>query len=107
MRECTWPLKQRRGGQETWVLRPSRNTRRTARRTLARTCMSRSRSSSFWKVDSRGSTPSPRRQSGFVVRPDEFVHAFWQTERQLTIRLGDCAITVLIHGELGEALDRG
>lgn len=47
------------------------------------------------------------RQSGFVIRPDEFVHAFWQTERQLTMRLGDCAITVLIHGELGEALDRG
>jgi hypothetical protein len=47
------------------------------------------------------------RQSGFVVRPDEFVHAFWQTDKQLTVRVGDCAITVLIDGDLGEALHRG
>jgi hypothetical protein len=47
------------------------------------------------------------RQSGFVVRPDEFVHAFWQTDRQLTVRVGDCAITALIDGDLGEALHRG
>jgi hypothetical protein len=46
------------------------------------------------------------RQSGFVIRPDEFVQAFWQTERQLTIHLGECAVTVLIEGELGEALRR-
>ena len=46
------------------------------------------------------------RQSGFVLRPDEFVRAFWQTEQQLTIHLGDCALTVLIQGELGEALRR-
>jgi hypothetical protein len=44
------------------------------------------------------------RQNGFVIRPDEFVQAFWQTERQLTIHLGECAITVLIAGELGNAL---
>ena len=41
-----------------------------------------------------------------MVRPDEFVQAFWQTERQLTIHLGACAVTVLIQGELGEALQR-
>jgi hypothetical protein len=46
------------------------------------------------------------RQSGFVVRPDEFEHAFWQTDEQLTIHLGECAITVLVQGELGEALQR-
>ena len=44
------------------------------------------------------------RESGFVIRPDEFVRAFWQTERQLTIHLGECAVTVLIAGELDEAL---
>jgi hypothetical protein len=46
------------------------------------------------------------RQSGFVIRPDEFAEAFWQNERQLTIHLGDCAVTVLIEGDLGEALRR-
>ena len=46
------------------------------------------------------------RQSGFVLRPDEFVHAFWQTDKQLTIHLGECAVTVMIQGELGEALQR-
>ena len=44
------------------------------------------------------------RQSGFVIRPDEFVQAFWQTERQLTIHLCECAVTVLSAGELGDAL---
>jgi hypothetical protein len=47
------------------------------------------------------------RQSGFVLRPDEFEHAFWQTDEQLTIHLGECAVTVLLQGELGEALQRG
>jgi hypothetical protein len=47
------------------------------------------------------------RQSGFVLRPDEFVSAFWQGGEQLTIHLGECAVTVLIQGELGEALSRG
>jgi hypothetical protein len=46
------------------------------------------------------------RQSGFVMRPDEFVRAFWQTEQQLTLHLGECAVTVVVQGELGEALHR-
>ncbi len=46
------------------------------------------------------------RQSGFVLRPDEFERAFWQSDEQLTIHLGECAVTVLIQGELGEALSR-
>jgi hypothetical protein len=46
------------------------------------------------------------RQSGFVLRPDEFARAFWQTGEQLTIHLDDCAVTILIQGELGEALRR-
>ena len=44
------------------------------------------------------------RQCGFVIRPDEFVRAFWQTEQQLTIHLGECAVTVVIAGELGDSL---
>lgn len=46
------------------------------------------------------------RQSGFVLRPDEFARAFWQSDEQLTIHLGECAVTVLIQGELGEVLNR-
>ena len=46
------------------------------------------------------------RQSGFVLRPDEFEQAFWQTAEQLTIHLGECAVTILLQGELGEALER-
>ena len=46
------------------------------------------------------------RQNGFVLRPDEFEQGFWQTDRQLTIHLGRCAVTVMIEGELGEALRR-
>jgi hypothetical protein len=46
------------------------------------------------------------RQSGFVVRPDEFERAFWQNDRQLTLHLGSCAVTIIIQGELGEALRR-
>jgi hypothetical protein len=46
------------------------------------------------------------RQSGFVLRPDEFERAFWQTGEQLTIHLGECAVTILVEGELGEALRR-
>jgi hypothetical protein len=46
------------------------------------------------------------RQSGFVIRPDEFVQAFWQTPEQLTIHLGGCGVTVLVGGELGAALER-
>jgi hypothetical protein len=46
------------------------------------------------------------RQSGFVLRPDEFEHGFWQTGEQLTVHLGECAITILIQGQLGEVLQR-
>jgi hypothetical protein len=46
------------------------------------------------------------RQSGFVLRPDEFSRAFWQSEDQLTIHVGASAITILLKGELGEALRR-
>lgn len=46
------------------------------------------------------------RQSGFVLRPDEFATAFWQSRDQLTIHLGGCAVTVLLQGELGAALGR-
>jgi hypothetical protein len=46
------------------------------------------------------------RQSGFVIRPDEFAQAFWQTPEQLTIHLGGCGITVLAGGELGAVLKR-
>jgi hypothetical protein len=46
------------------------------------------------------------RQSGFVLRPDEFDRGFWQADEQLTIHLGTCAVTILVHGELGEALKR-
>jgi hypothetical protein len=46
------------------------------------------------------------RQSGFVVRPDEFVCAFWQTDRQLVVHVGATAVSVLLRGELGQALER-
>jgi hypothetical protein len=46
------------------------------------------------------------RQSGFVLRPDDFERAFWQSEGQLTIHLGACAVTVIVDGELGEAMRR-
>jgi hypothetical protein len=46
------------------------------------------------------------RQSGFVLRPDEFERGFWQADAQLTLHLGNCAVTILVHGELGEALQR-
>jgi hypothetical protein len=46
------------------------------------------------------------RESGFVLRPDEFDRGFWQEDGQLTIHLRNCAVTVMIQGELGEALTR-
>jgi len=46
------------------------------------------------------------RQSGFVLRPDEFQRAFWQDGEQLTVHVGSCAVTILPGGELGEALQR-
>jgi hypothetical protein len=46
------------------------------------------------------------RQSGFVIRPDEFERGFWQDEGQLVVHLGSCAVSVLAQGELGRALER-
>jgi len=46
------------------------------------------------------------RQSGFILRPDEFERAFRQTEKQLTLHLGHSAVTVVTQGELGEAMRR-
>jgi hypothetical protein len=46
------------------------------------------------------------RQTGFVLRPDDFERAFRQSDEQLTIHLGGCAVTVMSQGELGEALRR-
>ena len=46
------------------------------------------------------------RQNGFVVRPDEFERAFWQSDGQLVVHVGRCAIHVLVRGELGTALER-
>jgi hypothetical protein len=46
------------------------------------------------------------RQTGFVIRPDEFGFGFWRTERQLVAHLGAVAVSVLVRGELGEALSR-
>jgi hypothetical protein len=46
------------------------------------------------------------RQSGFVIRPDEFERGFWRSDGQLVVQVGDCAISLLIGGELGSALGR-
>lgn len=46
------------------------------------------------------------RQSGFVIRPDEFERGYWRGDTQLVLRVGQCAITVLAGGELGRALER-
>jgi len=46
------------------------------------------------------------RQNGFVIRPDEFERAFWRSDSQLVLQLGHCAISVLVGGELGSALER-
>lgn len=46
------------------------------------------------------------RQSGFVLRPDEFVRGFWQGEGQLVVQLGQCVVSVLVAGDLGRALER-
>ncbi|HEY2777317.1 MAG TPA: hypothetical protein VGI77_05395 [Gaiellaceae bacterium] len=46
------------------------------------------------------------RQSGFVIRPDEFERGFWQSDGQLVVHVGQCAISVLVGGELGRALER-
>ena len=46
------------------------------------------------------------RQSGFVMRPDEFERGFWRNDGQLVVHGGRCAITVLVGGELGSVLER-
>jgi hypothetical protein len=46
------------------------------------------------------------RQNGFVMRPDEFECGFWPSDGQLVIHFGHCAVSVLVHGELGSALER-
>ena len=47
------------------------------------------------------------RQSGFVLRPDEFISGFAQGSSQLTIELGSCAVTILTRVDLDEAMRRG
>jgi hypothetical protein len=46
------------------------------------------------------------RQSGFVLRPDEFERGYWEGEEQLIVQLGNCVVSVLVAGELGQALER-
>ena len=46
------------------------------------------------------------RESGFVIRPDEFERGFWHSDGHLVIHLGNCAVSVLARGELGQALER-
>jgi hypothetical protein len=46
------------------------------------------------------------RQSGFVVRPDEFERGFWRSDDQLVLHVGRSAISILAGGELGRALER-
>jgi hypothetical protein len=46
------------------------------------------------------------RQNGFVIRPDEFECAFWRSDSQLVLHVGRCAISILLGGELGSALER-
>jgi hypothetical protein len=46
------------------------------------------------------------RQCGFVLRPDEFDHGLWRTDSQLVVQLGTLAVSVLLAGDLGQALER-
>jgi hypothetical protein len=46
------------------------------------------------------------RQNGFVVRPDDFERGFWASGGYLVVQLGGCAVSVLVRGELGQALER-
>lgn len=46
------------------------------------------------------------RESGFVLRPDDFVRAFWASEGHLVVELGSCAVSILLRGELGRVLER-
>lgn len=45
------------------------------------------------------------RQNGFVIRPDEFERGFWR-DGQLVVHAGTCAISLLVRGDLGTALER-
>ncbi|HEY6963010.1 MAG TPA: hypothetical protein VI408_14065 [Gaiellaceae bacterium] len=46
------------------------------------------------------------RQNGFVIRPDEFARGYWRGPEQLVVELGSSAVTVLVRGDLAEALAR-
>ena len=46
------------------------------------------------------------RESGFVIRPDEFERGFWRSDHELVLQLGHCAVTVIPRGDLGTAFDR-
>jgi hypothetical protein len=46
------------------------------------------------------------RQTGFVIRPDEFERGFWRSDGQLVVHVGRCAISILAGAELGGALER-
>jgi hypothetical protein len=46
------------------------------------------------------------RQNGFVIRPDEFERGFWRSDGQLVVHGGDCAVSILVDGELGSVLER-
>jgi hypothetical protein len=46
------------------------------------------------------------RETGFVLRPDEFERGFWHSDGQLVLHLGSCAVSVLARGELGRVLER-
>jgi hypothetical protein len=46
------------------------------------------------------------RQTGFVVRPDEFQRAFWASDDHLVVELGSCAVSILVRGDLGSVLER-
>jgi hypothetical protein len=46
------------------------------------------------------------RQNGFVIRPDDFERGFWRSDDQLVVHVGRCAISILVGGELTNALER-
>lgn len=46
------------------------------------------------------------RETGFVLRPDDFVTGFAQGSTQLTIHLGSCAVTILTRSDLDQAMSR-
>lgn len=46
------------------------------------------------------------RETGFIIRADEFERGFWRSDNQLVLHMGPWAISVLAGGELGRALGR-